>query len=92
MPETPEQDLDAIRRRARARAVRMGHAKPEPEAPPAAPVLPKRLTDHPGALRGMLLTGRLSGEQAASARAFLADLAAKEGQSAPAIDFPEDAA
>lgn len=86
MTETP--DWDAVRRRARARAVRMGHTKPETEAAPetAAPLLPKKLTDHPGALRGMLATGRLTREQADAARAFLANL------TAPSPEFPEDAA
>lgn len=93
MTDTPL-DREAIRRRARAMAVRMGHATPdpEPEQPTDSPVLPKRLTDHPGALRAMLLTGRLHGEQENAARAFLANLAREQRLAAPAINFPEDAA
>lgn len=96
MTETPERDMEAIRRRARQMAIRMGHRKPDPVPEPVAPLLPKSLTDHPGALRGMLLTGRLNREQEAAARAFLADLAAKKreaaGLTAPTPEFPKDAA
>jgi hypothetical protein len=83
-----------IRRRARATAVRMGLATPEPapDQDQAPSVLPKRLTDHPGALRAMLTTGRLSGDQATAAIAFLADLQARQRQSTPTPEFPEDAA
>lgn len=79
-----------IRRRARAMAVQMGHASIEPEPEQAPSVLPKRLTDHPGALRAMLTTGRLTGEQATAAVAFLADRQAQDRQPTP--EFPEDAA
>lgn len=95
MPETPQHDREAIRRRARAMAIRMGHAKPEPEpetAPP--PVLSETLTRHPRVLRAMLMTGRLTEEQGKAARAFLADYDAEQRrlQSAPTPNFPEDAA
>lgn len=92
MTDTPKPDREALRRRARAMAVRLGHARPEPEQAPPAPVLPEHLTRHPGALRGMLATGRLDREQENAARAFLADLAAEERLSAPIHHFPEDAA
>lgn len=89
-------DRDEIRRRAVARAVRMGLATPEltPETEPeAAPdVLPKGLRDHPVALRAMLATGRLDAAQTEAARAHLADLDAQAREYAPIHHFPEDAA
>lgn len=97
MPETPERDMDAIRRRARKMAIRMGHRKPDPAPESAVPLLSKQLTDHPGVLQAMLRTGRLTGEQAEAARAFLVDLATKQREAAlnpaaPAPEFPKDAA
>lgn len=95
MPETPQHDMAAIRRRARERAIRMGHAKPEQEQQaPAPPLLSEQLTRHPRVLRALLMTGRLTAEQAPAARAFLADYDAEQRrlQSAPTPNFPEDAA
>lgn len=78
-PTTP--DREEIRRKARERAVRMGHAvQPEPEAPPAAP-LP---TKNPRVLRHLLDTGRLTPAQAATARRLFAE--ARQH----IIDYPED--
>lgn len=90
-------DRDEIRRRAVARAVRMGLAAPEPspetETETETPdVLPKGLRDHPVALRAMLATGRLDAAQTAAARDHLAHLAAEAREYQPIHHFPEDAA
>lgn len=96
MPETPQRTREEIKQRAREIAIRRGLRRPDPEPEAVAPLLPKRLTDHPRALRGMLMTGRLTGEQATAARAFLADLATKEREAAdlnaPTPEIPGDAA
>lgn len=88
---TDPTDREAIRRRARTRAERMGLAvRPDPtDEDPAPEPLP---TTHPGALRALLNTGHLTPGQAAAARAHLTRLTAEERQSAPIYDFPEDAA
>lgn len=74
-------DREAIRRRARRMAVRMGVAKPEPKneqtVDPAA--LP---TQNLFALRGLLRTNRLTAPQAKAARQFLGDAEAAARQAA----------
>jgi hypothetical protein len=81
---------EEIRRKARARAERMGlRTRPEPEhdADPAD-LLP---TQNPGALRGMLATGRLDSVQQRAAWKFLADTA-RAARETDATTSPEDAA
>lgn len=90
-------DRDEIRRRAVARAVRMGLATPEPapeteQAEAELDVLPKGLRDHPVALRAMLATGRLDQAQTAAARDHLAHLDAQAREYQPIHHFPGDAA
>ncbi|MGQ4397903.1 hypothetical protein ACN6K5_000905 [Streptomyces violaceoruber] len=97
MPETPQRTREEIKQRARQIAIRRGLRSSDPEPEAVVPLLPKKLTDHPRALHGMLRTGRLTGAQATAARAFLADLTAKQQEAAlnptaPTPEFPGDAA
>lgn len=94
MSETPQRDMAAIRKAARARAVRMGLASPEPVQEKAPPLLSEMLTRHPEVVRAMLVTNRFTREQADAARAFLADHDAEQRrlQSAPTPELPGDAA
>jgi hypothetical protein len=87
MTDTPI-DRDEIRRKARAQAVRMGLAKPDPEAP-AGPAV-KLPTLRFGALKALLDRGHLSPAQATEARALFA--AARENGNTIPDDTPKDAA
>lgn len=71
-------DREAIRRKARRRAVAMGLARPEQPEAAATPDVLGTLTQHPRVLRAMLITGRLTREQEPAARRFLAEAAAAE--------------
>lgn len=81
---------EAIRRTARRRAENMGLAvvaQAAPSTPTDAEMLGETLARHPGVLRAMLATGRLSGAKAAAARRVLAEADRKDPN-----DTPEDAA
>lgn len=71
---TDPTDRETIRRRARERAEQMGlPVRPEPaDETPAPEPLP---TTHPGALRALLNTGRLTPGQATAARRLFATAA-----------------
>lgn len=84
MTNTP--DREAIRRRARAMAIRLGYAQPEAPASEETPKETALPTDNVHALRGFLVTGRLTPAQEVVARRKIA------ATRPPAIHFPEDAA
>jgi hypothetical protein len=79
---------EAVRRNARARAVRMGFATAAPEGDTSPPV--KLPTLHFGALRALLDRGHLSPAQADEARRLFAE-ARQHGNALPS-DTPQDAA
>lgn len=80
-------DRAAVRRRARAQAQRMGlPVRPDPDVMPADADLP---TDNLFALRGLLITNRLTPAQAVTARKRLA-AAERTAKQAPDLNFPED--
>lgn len=84
MSDTP-QDREAIRQKARARAIRMGVAvRPEPAAD--GPGMEPVPTTNPAALRALLNRGHLTPGQAATARRMF------EATRKFINDHPEDAA
>lgn len=88
MSETPERDREAIHRRARQMAIRMGYRQPDPDPADVPEVtLP---TDNLFVLRGLLVTNRLTREQAELARRKLAEgyRAAYEAESNPTPPTP----
>ncbi|WP_399559059.1 hypothetical protein OIA45_49130 (plasmid) [Streptomyces chartreusis] len=86
---TDQNDPADIRRSARARAIRMGHAV-RPESQAVAPDPEAVPTTNLFALRGLLVTGRLTEGQAVTARRMLADAAkaAREAAGTPESTDP----